>query len=673
MTNVDVAALAAELSRLLDGARVDKAYQPAKDRVLIRFRQRGLGRLDLLFELGRFVTVTKRAIDNPDRPSMVAKILRQKYGNARVVGVSQVGFDRLMRIDLERDARRSIVLELFGEGNMLLLDEGGTIFLPMRGEDYGARKLRQGEAYQAPPGGARPFDLDVDALREAAGRGRGKDVVRFLAMDLGFGGQWAEELCARAGLDKKAAPKELDDGAWGALHAAVAELGADIARNDLAPALVYEDGELTDAVPFTMETLRPPKHVYEEAPTFREALDAFFVGIETGEDEDDPRRARFEEAKGKLERQVKQMEDAIAGFQEEEDARRADGEALYARFQEVQKVLDDLQAARQARSWQEIEATLRHARESGDAAAQVVRELRPHNGTAVLRVEDTEGRVRDVEVSLNASVQENADACYQAAKKGKARQEGASKALRDARARLDDLVRKGLDAFGEPRKKVARQKRHFWYESYRWTFTPGGLIAVGGRNAGQNDQVVKKYLRDGDRYVHADIHGAPSVVVRPVDAPPTDVGEDDLRVAGQFAVCSSRAWRQFGAASAYWVTPQQVDKTPRTGEFVPRGAWIVHGKRNSLEGLPVAWAVGMVRIGPDGVPVPAGQDAPERSVEKLAGGPPDGIRPFAESLLEMEPGDVEPNDAAVRLAERFGVDVEDAQAVLPPGPVRWSG
>lgn len=666
MTNVDVAALAAELRHLLPEARLEKAYQPAKDEVLLRFRRKGVGRIDLLVRLGRFVTVLRRSPDNPDQPSMVAKVLRKDLGNARVKDVQQVGFDRLLRIDLERgDGRRAVVLELFGDGNLLLLDADDTIALPMRGAEHGARRLKKGEPYQPPPGSAEPFALDAEAFRQA-GQAAKRDVVRFLALDLGFGPQWAEELCARAGVDKNTPVGEAAGADWDALHTAVQALGDDIARNDLAPGLVHEDGEPVDAVPFPLETYPPPRFQMEETATFREALETFFLGAADDEESDDPRRTRYEEAKGKLERQLGQMEGAMAGFEDEEQERRLDGDLLYARFQEVQALLDDLQKAREDRSWQEIAGRIAKAREEGRPEAQAVQAIHPHEGTAVLRLEDLEGMPRDVTVDLRKSVQENADALYEAGKKARSRREGAAKAQADVRHRLKDLEAKGLDAFGAAPKKAQVVRRHFWFEPFRWTVTPNGFLAVGGRNASQNDTVVKKYLRDGDRYVHATIHGAPSVVVRPADGSVADeVPDEDLRAAGQFAVCASRAWRQFGEASAYWVTPQQVSKTPRSGEFVPKGAWIVHGKRNGLDKLPMRWAVGMARFNKAGAPDPDGD------VEKLLGGPPEAVRAHAERLAVLEPGDLDPNDAAAQLAEHFDVDVEEAQGVLPAGPVHF--
>lgn len=671
MTSVDVAAVAAELSPLLVGGRFDKAYQPAKDQVLLRVRRKGAGRTDLLFQLGKFLTATKRAPENPDKPSMVAQLLRTTLENARVVGFQQIGFDRLLRMDLERgDGARSLVFELFGDGNLLLLAGDGTIELPMIGVDHGARRLRKGEPYVPPPGGVLPFALDVDALRAAAA-GQ-KDLVRFLATRLGFGPLWAEELCLRASLAKDLAAEALSAKDWTALHEVIASLGRDIARNDLAPAVVYEDGKAVDAVPFVMQRYPAPRFSHEETPTFREALDTLWVGSageEGEEDSDDPRRVRFDEARGKLLRQVEQMEQAIAAFVAEEADLQADGDALFASFAEVQATLDTLQAARREHGWNEVDEILRKARAAGKAEAMRVPAIQPHSGHATLIVRDPAGRDREVEVDLRLTVQANADAFFAAAKKSRSRREGAERAREEALARLRDLEKKGLDGFGAAPTRKEHASRHFWFESYRWSVTPGGLIAVGGRNAPQNDAVVKKYLRDGDRYVHADAHGAPSVVLRPADGPPlADYSAEDLRAACQFAACGSRAWRQGGSASAYWVTPAQVSKTPRAGEYVPRGAWIIHGRRNVETDLPLEWAVGRVGFESDGTPVAAGSTA---RYEKLVGGPPQSLQRFATDLLLMVPGEMGIDEASARIAQRFNATHEEAQGVLPAGSVRF--
>ncbi len=629
--------------------------------------------MDLLFELGRFLTVTKRPPNNPDKPSMVAQILRNEYGNGRIVRVEQVGFDRLLRMDVERgDGRKSIVFELFGDGNLLLLDGDGTIRLPMRGADHGARKLRKGEAYAPPPGPATPFGLTEAAFTERGQHGV-KDVVRFLAVDLGFGPQWAEELSARAEVDKNLAVAEVTSAQWAALHQQVEELGEQIGRNDLAPVVIHRGEERVDAAPFPLITCPSPQFAMEESATFHEALDTYFVGTSDEDDAaDDPRQSRFDDVKGKLDRRIQQMQESIDGFVADETARRQEADVLYLRFQEVQSLLQVITGAHdKGHSWKEIGGRLSQAAAGGDPTAGLLEDLRA-DATATLRLTDLEGQEFHVNVDVRKSVQENADRLYAEGKKAASRQDGARVALDKAQGELAELESRGLDGFGAAPQRKQEQSKHFWFESYRYCVGPDGALCVGGRNAAQNDAVVKKYLRDGDRYVHAAIHGAPSVVVRTpegVDAP----SEADLEVAGQFAVCASRAWRQFGAASAYWVTPQQVNKTPRSGEFVPRGAWIVHGKRTTMDGLPMEWAVGQIPFTLDGVPVVAGDTTDRKTVTKMVGGPPQAFASYTSELLRLVPGDVEPNDAAALIAERFECSIEEAQAVLPGGPVRLEG
>ncbi|CAN0421179.1 unnamed protein product, partial [Hapterophycus canaliculatus] len=60
--------------------------------------------------------------------------------------------------------------------------------------------------------------------------------------------------------------------------------------------------------------------------------------------------------------------------------------------------------------------------------------------------------------------------------------------------------------------QVARKV--YWFEKFNWFITSENFLVLSGRNAQQNEVVVKKYLRPGDIYVHADLHGAASCVVR---------------------------------------------------------------------------------------------------------------------------------------------------------------
>jgi hypothetical protein len=57
-------------------------------------------------------------------------------------------------------------------------------------------------------------------------------------------------------------------------------------------------------------------------------------------------------------------------------------------------------------------------------------------------------------------------------------------------------------------------RKPFWFEKFCWFVTSDNLLVVSGRDAQQNELLVKRYLRKDDLYVHADLHGAATTIVR---------------------------------------------------------------------------------------------------------------------------------------------------------------
>ena len=132
-----------------------------------------------------------------------------------------------------------------------------------------------------------------------------------------------------------------------------------------------------------------------------------------------------------------------------------------------------------------------------------------------------------------------------------------------------------------------RPRKHHWFEKYRWFISSEGAIVIGGRDAATNDLVVRRYLNPDDTYVHADIHGAPSVIVKhPAPGEPA-LTDASMIEAAQWGVSFSKAWRVgLASADAFWVAADQVSKAAASGEFVARGAWVIHGTKHIGTGPP---------------------------------------------------------------------------------------
>ena len=117
-------------------------------------------------------------------------------------------------------------------------------------------------------------------------------------------------------------------------------------------------------------------------------------------------------------------------------------------------------------------------------------------------------------------------------------------------------------------------------------------MVIGGRDMQQNEIIVKKYLKAGDIYVHADLNGASSVIIKNPTGNP--VPPKTLNEAGSMAVCYSVAWEAKVLANAYWVYHNQVSKQAPTGEYIGTGSFMIRGKKNFLPQQTLVFGFGLI-------------------------------------------------------------------------------
>jgi hypothetical protein len=94
-----------------------------------------------------------------------------------------------------------------------------------------------------------------------------------------------------------------------------------------------------------------------------------------------------------------------------------------------------------------------------------------------------------------------------------------------------------------------------------------------------------------DVYVHADLHGAASVIIKNSN-PGHEIPPTTLHQAGIMSVCQSKAWEAKIVTSAYWVLPDQVSKSAPTGEYLTTGSFMIRGKKNFLPPVQLVYGFG---------------------------------------------------------------------------------
>jgi len=617
LSGFDVRAAVTEWNRLLP-LWVYKVYVIFPGVMVIRLHGKEHARHQLLIEPGRRAHLTGHPVSPPKNPPAFAMLLRKYLAGGRVLGIRQHGIQRIITFDIGKHERTyHLVIELFDQGNIILCDEDYRIIQPFSIHRFKERDVVTGAQYVFPPEG--PATSGQEAFADFLARD-GRNIVRALAVGAMLGGPYAEYVVKAAGIDKETPASKADPTV---LHRAVTELLIR-AETEINPVI-----NSRECLPFPLDTGTRAS----DYSLFNQALDAFYPP-----DRDSRQSPGTKKEKVSREARIRaQQEAAVAKFNKNIARCERAVDAIYSNYPFVQELLLILQDARRSRSWQEIEAILK-SQERGPAT----KVLAVYPDRAAVDVDLGER----VTLVVGESVEANAARYYEEMKKFRRKIAGASTAMERVRARAERKV-----------VTLPLMKKR-WYHRFRWFFTRDGVLVVGGRDASQNEELVKKYMEGGDLFVHADVHGASVVIVKGATAHMDEVAT--------FAASYSGAWRSgHFSADVYSATPPQVSKTPESGEYVSRGSFIVRGERTYYRDIALGVAIGLQR-------------SPEVGV---IGGPPSAIRSRASAVVELRPGRFEPNDIAKKVLrilrakvcpdEQRGMkavlNTEAVAAFVPPG------
>ncbi len=612
LSSFDLKALVAEWQGLV-GGYIDKAYQK-EDEVILRINVPGRDRAELYSKSGQWLCLHE-VEDKPEAPPAFAQNLRRLLDNGRVTAVEQRGFDRIAVIVVERGAETfRIIFELFGKGN-LIVTRGDTTVACLSPQTYKDRIVRPDEVYTFPPAGIDPLELDREAFAKTIREAKGQ-VVRVLASVLNLGGQYAEELCLRAGVAKDTKVKDLVDPQADALYTALNNVVVAI-EQERRPAVISKDGNPVDATPIDLVQYGDADR--QEFPTLNEALSHYLTIAE-------PEAAKVDEIGAKYERRIAQQEETLKTLREEVVRYEAQALFLYGHFA----------------TFDELLRAVREGREPTEHGQVKAADRKTH--TVTVAIGDFDALTLDYDKDVTA----NAQALYERRREAQLKAQRVEEAIEATRKEMMAARKKAVKVAKKPKIKGTKA---IWFDAYRWTLSSEGFLILGGRDARTNDQLVKKHLKEGDRYAHADLHGAPSTVVKEG----SKAGEVTLREACEFALVYSKAWSAgVASGSAYWVLPEQVSKQAESGEYLPRGAFVIRGKRNYVHDLPVRIAVGEVEV---------------EGHRKIMGGPVSALAARSSKYLVLAPGKGDREAVARRLAGTFAVPIEEIVRTLPPGGV----
>jgi len=590
-----------------------KLHHPEKPDVLLMFSTMGLW-------------MTSKKVEQIEINKLL-KRLRSDLLRLKLTKIEQIGAERIAYLTFSGFDKEFIIIgEFFGDGNIILCNKEMKILALLHSIDVRHRKLQVGLTYTPPPeNSVNIFKMTQKDLEEILSSSM--PAAKWIGRTLGLPTKYAEEICRMSKIDSKISGNQLTNDDAKRIFDAVREIIDNVVEGN-HEAVIVKDDKNSDVYPIKLGN--DEKH-YTNVSSFMEGLDILFTEtiVESGKSiQSSSVNKNVTELKNKLEEQTK----AISIVKEKS-----------SKIANVAKSISSLVS--QGISSIEDSKAVEELRKQGA-------EMKSEKGIFLIKIDDEK-----IKINPNASLPTISSRLFDESK----RQAAAIISIEKLKRKTEKKLEKEMSQVKVAEESITYSeiRKKNWYERYRWFYTSDGILAIGGRDSSSNTAIIRKHIEKNDKVFHADIHGSPFFILKndKKEILPTSLNE-----IAHATVCFSRAWREaMYGLNAYWVEPEQVKKAAPSGQFLPKGSFVIEGQRNYVNISTLKLAVGLVKQNADYL---------------ISCGPPQPIKKNSICYVIIEPAGLEMVEIAKKIKLEFNkmtdnvaksLSIDEFVRVLPAG------
>jgi len=330
MKALDIYFIVKDLQGLL-GAKLDKVYQQEEDFVMSFHKKE-----KILLKINPEACFLTQYKFEQEKPPSFCMLLRKHLNQTRVNQIVQRGFERIIEIRLKKEEEYVLIIEIFSKGNIILCKPNMEIIMPLHMQEWKDRTIKPRVTYVYPPRMKfNPLEMKEEDLQTLSK----ESIVKALAIDFGLGGDYAEEACLRAGINKDKPSVTPDEAKK--IVSSVKSLFEEQPSPNRSGLEVYS---------FKLKTKPEEKKPYA---TLSEAWDDYY---KEGVSED----KSFEKKKKKIEELILKQKQHLEELRKSSEQDKLKGDLIYNNYPYVKEVLDTIKEARAKKiSWEEITQKLK--------------------------------------------------------------------------------------------------------------------------------------------------------------------------------------------------------------------------------------------------------------------------------------------------------------------------
>lgn len=556
------------------------------------------------------IWITRLKFESFEENKMI-NILKAELERAKIESIEQLGSERIITVKFRHldEKVRYMVVEFFGDGNIVLCDGNMQIMGILKPIEVRHRMLKIGFRYAPPPPrGIDVYDITLEQLRAMRKdkQSDSLDVVKWIGRKISIPKKYVEEIAIRAGISSLTVG-QLSEEDMERLYVIIKEIISDIVseKSHQPYVILGENEKAIDAIP--IKTAHLSKLNVKKTTSYMDAVDE----VLSNDLMDLGRNIRTIE-----------IDERITALQHDIAEQIKAKELVLSKANLIRNVAHKLMQL----SYQGVQSI---------NESSVNKLLADNSANIILEKGLKYLEILEELILIESNLPKLSSALFTRAKE----MERGNTAIEQSKARLETQIQELRNQTISVRKKIIikQQTSKEWYERYRWFITTDGLLAIGGRDASSNSAIIRKHLTENDIVFHAEVHGSPFFIIKNTgNVEETGLSLQQVAVA---TVSFSRAWKDgISSADAYWVTPDQIKKGAPPGQYVPKGSFVIEGKRNYMKGLELRMAIGVARL---------------ENRYTVVCGPADAVKKSAIIYAILLPGGLQPLNVAKKIKSEF--------------------
>ena len=622
LSSIEIFKIVSALNKEIESGSIylNNIYQVMNDSYLFKLHQVDKPKKYVMVNPKIGIWASKYDIDKDESIGYVTA-LRKNLLRAKLIKFEQPPGERICIIHFEtKKGLRKIICEFFRGGNIVVVDENNKILSCLKKLKVRHREIFPGSTYEFPPLKATSIENfqkdDLKNINETE-----LEIAKWIGRNYSISKKYIEEILKKIEIEKERKCNTLSDEEIENLEIEIIRL-IKIMKSDDMSVWIARDGEIIDDISLINLSVSKEK-TYHKSESLMSELDNYITlnlsRVQTT-NKQEPLKNKIVE----LEKSIKLQEDAY---------NKNKNKAI-----ELRNIATELS---KANSYIEI------------LEGRNIEIIKYRYNVIKIPFIDSEKELEENIAPIKLS-----SLCFDYAKK----MEKKIKAIEIASNRLKgdlERIRNKINEREEMKPVIKVKEEMLWFEKFRWFISPEGILAIGGRDAQSNVNIIKKYAKQNDLVFHSDIVGSPFFIIK------DGISEISIAEIATATASFSRAWRTQTSVNVYYVKYEQVKKGAPSGMSMSKGSFMIEGKKNILKNVKLELAVGAVKY----------QDK-----YTIMSGPVEALTRESLAWVRIQPGKGKSSDIAKLIKNKLisklnndiseiykGKSIDEYLRVLPPG------